>query len=162
MKLSKTAWNNVIIFSVMIIILIINTTNNRLFPETDTNDELILPEHSVILTLSIAFPNNTSVVFERVARAWKTNSQGVLVDLTNQQIDQMMFAWQQGSGLMQASDIVIEGQESIEISIGIAGVEQEQLFRLYPLVEQLLVYNQQKKIWLALPATMKHQLIPLF
>lgn len=162
MKLSKTAWNNVIIFSVMIIILIINTTNNRLFPETDTNDELILPEHSVILTLSIAFPNNTSVVFERVARAWKTTSQGVLVDLTNQQIDQMMFAWQQGSGLMQASDIVIEGQESIVISIGIAGVEQEQLFRLYPLVEQLLVYNQQKKIWLALPATMKHQLIPLF
>jgi hypothetical protein len=162
MKLSKTAWNNVIIFSVMIIILIINTTNNRLFPETDTNDELMLPEHSVVLTLSIDFPNNTSVVFDRIARAWKTTSQGVLVDLSNQQIDQMMLAWQQGSGLIQAADIIVEGQESVEVSIGIAGVEEEQLFTLYPLADQLLVYNQQKKIWLALPATMKHQLIPLF
>ena len=161
MKLSKTAWNNVIIFSVMIIILIINTTNNRLFPETDTNDELILPEHSVVLTLSIDFPNNTSVVFDRIARAWKTTNQGVLVDLTNQQIDQMMLAWQQGSGLVQAADIIVEGQASVEVSIGIAGVEEEQLFTLYPLADQLLVYNQQKKIWLALPATMKHQLIPL-
>jgi hypothetical protein len=162
MKLSKTAWNNVIIFSVMIIILIINTTNNRLFPETDANDELILPEHSVVLTLSIDFPNNTSVVFDRIARAWKTTSQGVLVDLSNQQIDQMMLAWQQGSGLIQAADIIVEGQESVKVSIGIAGVEEEQLFTLYPLADQLLVYNQQKKIWLALPATMKHQLIPLF
>jgi len=162
MKLSKTAWNNVIIFSVMIIILIINMTNNRLFPETDTNDELMLPEHSVVLTLSIDFPNNTSVVFERIARAWKTTSQGVLVDLSNQQIDQMMLAWQGGSGLIQAADIIIEGQKSVEVSIGIAGFKEEQLFTLYPLVDQLLVYNQQNKIWLALPATMKHQLLPLF
>lgn len=161
MKLSKTAWNNVIIFSVMIIILIINISNNRLFPEPDTNDELILPEHSVVLTLSMAFPNNTSVVFDRIARAWKTTNQDVLVDLTNQQIDQMMLAWQQGSGLVQAAEIIIEGQASVEVSIGIAGIEKEQLFTLYTLADQLLVYNQQNKIWLALPATMKHQLIPL-
>ena len=49
MKLSRTGWNNVIIFSVMIIILLINATNDRLFPEGDSvNDKTILPEHSVI------------------------------------------------------------------------------------------------------------------
>jgi len=129
MKLSKTAWNNVIIFSVMLIILLINSTNNRLFPDNDTNDGLVLPEHSIILTLSMTLSNNTTIKFERIARSWKTTNQGMLFDLTNQQIEQMMFAWQQSSGLLQA--------------------------------DQLLVYNQRKKLWLALPATMKNQLIPM-
>jgi len=162
MKLSKTAWNNVIIFSVMIIILLINSTNERLFPEdNNTNDELLLPEHSVVLTLSIAIPNDASIVFERIARAWQMTNQGVLLDLSNQQIEQMMLAWQQSSGLVQAADIVVDGQAGVKVKISLAGVEQEQKFTLYQLTDQLLVYNQQKKIWLALPAAMNHQLIPI-
>jgi len=161
MKLSKTAWNNVIIFSVMLIILLINSTNNRLFPDNDTNDGLVLPEHSIILTLSMTLSNNTTIKFERIARSWKTTNQGMLFDLTNQQIEQMMFAWQQSSGLLQADDIVVSGQESIEITLSLAGIEQVQKFTLYPLSDQLLVYNQRKKLWLALPATMKNQLIPM-
>jgi len=162
MKLSKTGWNNVIIFSVMIIILLINSTNERLFPEGDkTNDELILPEHSVVLTLSISLPDEPPIIFERIGRAWQISNQGVSLDLTNQQIEQMMFAWQQSSGLVQAADIVINGQVGIEVGISLASVEQEQKFTLYRLTDQLLVYNQQKKIWLALPAAMNHQLIPI-
>lgn len=161
MKLSKTAWNNVIIFSVMIIILLINSTNDRLFPEGNTvNDELLLPEHSVILTLSITLSNDTSIVFERIARAWKMTSHGVVLDLANQQIEQMMLAWQQGSGLVQAADIVVDGQLGVEVEISLASAEQEHKFMLYRLTDQLLVYNQQKNIWLALPVAISHQLIP--
>lgn len=161
-KLSKTAWNNVIIFSVMIIILLINSTNDRLFPDSNnSNDQMLLPEHSVVLTLSITFPSATSVVFERIGKAWQMTSQGVLLDLTNQQIEQLMFAWQQSSGLVQAAEIVVEGQKGIEVKISLAAVEQEQIFTLYTLVDQLLVYNQQKKLWLALPSAMSHQLIPI-
>ena len=162
MKLSKTAWNNVIIFSVMIIILLINTTNERLFPEDNNSDELLLPEHSVVLTLSVAVANNGSILFERVGRAWQMTSQGILLDLTNQQIEQMMFAWQQSSGLVQAADIWVNGQEGIQVALSLAGVEQQQKFTLYPLIDQLLVYNMQKKLWLAFPAAMNHQLIPIF
>ena len=161
MKLSKTAWNNVIIFSVMIIILLINTTNERLFPEDNNSDELLLPEHSVVLTLSVALANNGSILFERVGRAWQMTSQGILLDLTNQQIEQMMFAWQQSSGLVQAADILVNGQEGIQVELSLAGVEQQQKFTLYPLIDQLLVYNMQKKLWLAFPAAMNHQLIPI-
>lgn len=163
MKLSKTAWNNVIIFSVMIIILIINTTNNHLFPENDiSNDELLLPEHSVVLTLSVFLPNNRSITFERIGRAWQMTKKGILLDLTNQQIEQMMFAWQQSSGLVQAADIVVDGQAGIQIELSLASIEQTLKFILYPLTDQLLIYNQQKKIWLALPAAMNHQLVPIF
>jgi len=161
MKLSKTAWNNVIIFSVMIIILLINTTNERLFPQDQNNDKLLLPEHSVVLTFSVSLENNSCIIFERVGRAWKMTSQGILLDLTNQQIEQMMFAWQQSSGLVQAADIVIDGQVGVQVEISLAGIEQPQQFTLYSLTDQLLVYNVQKNLWLALPAAMSHQLIPL-
>lgn len=162
-KLSKTAWNNVIIFSVMIIILFINGTNDRLFPADDNNadDALILPEHSVVLTLSITLPTTATVNFQRVGKAWQMTSQGILLDLTNQQIDQLMYAWQQSSGLVQADDMIVEGQAGIEVNISLAAVEQEQRFMVYPLVDQLLVYNVQKKLWLALPTAMSKQLIPV-
>ncbi len=161
MKLSKTAWNNVIIFSVMAIILLINGTNERLFPDESSNDELLLPEHSVVLTLSISLPNETSIVFERIARAWQMTGQGIFLDLSNQQIEQMMLAWQHSGGLVQAADIIVDGQAGLEVEISLAGVEREQKFTLYQLTDQLLVYNQQKKIWLALPAAMNQQLIPI-
>jgi hypothetical protein len=162
MKLSKTAWNNVIIFSVMIIILLINSTNERLFPEDNMiNDELLLPEHSVVLTLSIVLPNDSSIVFERIGKAWKMTSQGVIVELTNQQIEQVMFAWQQSSGLVQAADIVIDGQKGIEVALSIAGLDQEQKFTLHSLTDQLLVYNHQKKLWLSFPSAINDQLVPI-
>ncbi|MDX2368531.1 MAG: hypothetical protein QNK36_09055 [Colwellia sp.] len=161
MKLSRTGWNNVIIFSVMIIILLINATNDRLFPEGESaNDKTLLPEHSVILTLAINFSDSRQLTFERVGRAWKMTSQGILVDLSNQQIEQLMLAWQQSSGLVQADDILVEGLTGIEVLINTATSKQELAYMLYPLVDQLLVFNLQKKLWLALPKAVAHQLVP--
>jgi hypothetical protein len=161
MKLSRTAWNNVIIFSVMIIILLINATNDRLFPEGESvNDKNILPEHSVILTLSINFFDKRQLTFERIGRAWQMTSQGILLDLNNQQIEQVMLAWQQGSGLVQADEILVEGVKGIEVLINTSANKHELVYMLYPLVDQLLVFNVQKKLWLALPKAVTHQLIP--
>lgn len=161
MKLSRTGWNNVIIFSVMIIILLINATNDRLFPEGESgSDRHILPEHSVILTLVINFDDNRQLTFKRVGRAWQMTSQGLLVDLSNQQIEQLMLAWQQSSGLVQASDILVEGLQGIKVSISTATIKDELVYMVYPLVDQLLVFNLQNKLWLALPKAVAHQLIP--
>lgn len=161
MKLSRTAWNNVIIFSVMIIILLINATNDRLFPEGEgDNDKYLLPEHSVILTLTINFPDNRQLTFERVGRAWQMTRQGLLVDLSNQQIDQMMLAWQQSSGLVQAGDVLVEGLEGIEVLINTATSKHELAYKLYPLVDQLLVLNLTNQMWLALPKAVTNQLVP--
>jgi hypothetical protein len=161
MKLSRTGWNNVIIFSVMIIILLINATNDRLFPEEEgVSDKYILPEHSVILTLTVNYSDNRQLTFERVGRAWKMTNQGLLVDLSNQQIDQLMLAWQQASGLVQADDILVEGLTGVEVLINTATSQHELVYKLYPLVDQLLVFNVQRKLWLALPKAVANQLIP--
>ena len=161
MKLSRTGWNNVIIFSVMIIILLINATNDRLFPKGDIrSDKYLLPEHSVILTLVINFNDNRQLKFERIGRAWQLTSQGLLVDLSNQQIDQLMSAWQQSSGLIQAGEMLVEGATGIEVLINTATNKDELVYMLYPLVDQLLIFNVQNKLWLALPKAVANQLIP--
>jgi len=161
MKLSRTGWNNVIIFSVMIIILLINATNDRLFPKGDSrNDQYLLPEHSVILTLVINFNDNRQLKFERIGRAWQLTSQGLLVDLSNQQIEQLMSAWQQSSGLIQAGEMLVEGATGVEVLIKTATNKDELVYMLYPLVDQLLIFNVQNKLWLALPKAVANQLIP--
>jgi len=161
MKLSRTGWNNVIIFSVMIIILLINATNDRLFPKGDSrNDQYLLPEHSVILTLVINFNDNRQLKFERIGRAWQLTSHGLLVDLSNQQIEQLMSAWQQSSGLIQAGEMLVEGATGVEVLIKTATNKDELVYMLYPLVDQLLIFNVQNKLWLALPKAVANQLIP--
>lgn len=164
MKLSRTGWNNVIIFSVMTIILLINATNDKLFPneESGTNGEqLILPQHSVILTLSIDFSENQHVLLERVGRSWQLTAKGAPLEKTEQQIEQMMFAWQQSSGLVQAAEIMIDSDQGVSVQIALAGEPEVRTFVLYPLADQLLVYQQQENVWLALPATLAQQLLPV-
>jgi hypothetical protein len=164
MKLSRTGWNNVIIFSVMTIILLINATNDKLFPneESGTNGEqLILPQHSVILTLSIDFSENQHVLLERVGRSWQLTAKGVPLEKTEQQIEQMMFAWQHSSGLVQAAEIMIDSDQGVSVQIALAGEPEVRTFVLYPLADQLLVYQQQENVWLALPATLAQQLLPV-
>lgn len=164
MKLSRTGWNNVIIFSVMIIILMINATNDKLFPNEEhdkKSEQLILAAHSVILTLAIDYSTNQQVLFERVGRSWQLTAKGITIDKTDQQIEQMMFAWQQSSGLVQAADIVIDNKQGIPIQIVLAGEEQAKTFTLYPLADQLLIYQHQDKTWLSLPSTLAQQLLPI-
>lgn len=163
MKLSKTGWNNVIIFSVMAIIVLINTTNDKLFPQEDSNkaEQLILPQHAVILTLAISYSENENILLERVGRSWQITTTGLKIEKNENQIEQMMFAWQQSRGLVQASEIIIDSDTGLTVNIALAGEEQMRNFILYTLSDQLLVYKQDENIWLALPASFAQQLLPL-
>ncbi len=163
MKLSRAAWNNVIIFSVMIFILFINVTHDKLFSEQSTQAEAlqsVLPLHSVVVTMNIILPGKQKINIERVGRHWKLTTSGLIFSQTDQQIEQTMLAWQQSKGLMQAADIVVEGTQGIFVEIALAGDENMHHFALYPLPDQLLIYKQQGEVWLALPALSTKRLIP--
>jgi hypothetical protein len=163
MKLSRPAWNNVIIFSVMIFILFINVTHDKLFSEQSTQAEAlqsVLPLHSVVVTMNIILPGKQKINIERVGRHWKLTTSGLIFSQTDQQIEQTMLAWQQSKGLMQAADIVAEGTQGIFVEIALAGDENIHRFVLYPLPDQLLIYKQQAEVWLALPALSTKRLIP--
>ena len=163
MKLSRTAWNNVIIISVMVMILMINVMNHKLFPNDNSNainasgEQLVLSAHAVILTLEI--PDN--FLIERIGQSWGIQSELAIDEPSEQILAQMMKAWQQSAGLLQADGIEISGQTGIEVSINLAGESQEQSLTLYPLVDQLLIKNSQTNHWIALPPQLFRQLLPV-
>jgi len=162
MKLSATAWNNVIIISVMVIILLINVMNSRLFPgqneaiSNDQGEHLILSAHAVILTLEV----RDKFIVERAGQSWRIETQQPFVDPNKQAIEQMMVAWQRSSGLLQADSLEVSGQTGIEVFINVAGTAATKILTLYPLVDQLLIHDQQVNLWFALSPQLYRQLLP--
>jgi len=163
MKLSRTGWNNVIIISVMAMILLINITNNQLFPKDENkveqinNQQSLLSKHAVILSFAIA----DTLLIKRNGSSWQTQN-----TLNNSQysitsIDRLMTTWQQSEGLIQASEIEIEGLEGTTVIIELAGANKALHFTLYGLSDQLLIHKHQTNTWLALPPQLYAQLIPI-
>ena len=163
MQLSRTSWNNVMIFSVLAMILLINLTNDRLFSTDDnsviqtSSEQFILGEHAVILTLTIS----DKVLIERRGRTWQISPTELSKKLSEQSIEQMMMAWQQSFGLLQASTVKIEGLQGLRVTVELAGKEMPQILTLFALKDQLLIRRHSDESWLALPAVIYQQLIPL-
>ncbi len=156
MRLSRTAWNNVIIFSVMIIIILINYSNDKLFQRDEsgafTQEIPLINYNAVILTLSI----NQQFVIERVGQTWRIKPE----ILARQALEQMMYSWQQSTGNSIAIQSQLIPQQAIAASIVIAGEEAPYKLSFYPLAEQLIVYNHNTQRWLSLPLAIFYQLFP--
>lgn len=158
-KLSKSGWNNVIIIVVMSFILLINVTNKKVYSPDDTsmntNDDqaiAIVGENQVILALSI----KNVVLIERIGRSWRANPATIL----GQPLDQMMRSWQQSSGEIMAQAPEIDRQFSLDVELAMAGSAEPLTLNIYATDQQLLVFNQTSKQWLALPIEIYGQLFP--
>ena len=170
MKFSRAAWNNVIIFSVILIILMINMMNDKLFPteipsQETSSVQALLPEHSAIVVLSI-LEGEHQLTVERTGTAWQIKHNKIQANFNEKRyqnaIEQLIIAWQTSTGLVQADEVYIEGLEAISVNINVANMSQTHHFELYPLTDQLLILSQQSNQWLALPSAMSKQLLLSF
>ncbi len=165
MRLSRAGWNNVLIFSILAFILLINFSNQRLFPSSNPlvdearGEQAILGEHAVILSLTI----EKTLTIERVAQSWRVkegHSPAGDTVLNAQQLSDMMQIWHTSKGLVQAADIEVSGIEAIKVEVLIAQQELPLELQLYPLNDQLLIFNATKHLWLSLPISKYSHLIP--
>ncbi|WDE05571.1 hypothetical protein SG34_001080 [Thalassomonas viridans] len=155
MKLSRAGWNNVIIFSVMSMILLINQMNQGLFDGGETSgaeEQFIIERHSAILTLEV----NQQLVIERIGRTWRATP----AKITGQALDQMMLAWQDNSGTKVEAPDGLEQVSAVIVTMHLAGQEQPQVFSLYPAADQLFLYRHSDNSWLSLPLPIYQQLLP--
>lgn len=155
LRLSRAAWNNVIIFSVMGFILLINMTQKSIDDESGqpiSTEQTIIGEGKVILTMTV----DQQVTIERVGQSWQMRPER----LSSQIIDQMMRSWHQSTG--QLVDLAIDKQsnEGLFVSMVVAGQQNIHMFTLYLVEQQLIVLNHQTGHYLALPQVMFNQLIP--
>lgn len=73
-RLSKRAWNNVIIFAMLIMIIMFNMTNNILTGDIGVQKTYsLLPEGAVLMTLEFG-PEK----IERIGRGWRTSSKQII------------------------------------------------------------------------------------
>jgi len=158
MRLSRTGWNNVIIFSVTIIIIFLNFTNDKLFHRNEagkfTQDIPLFKEHAVILTLAI----NGKVLISRTGKSWKIVPESS--QLKPQALEQMMLSWQNAVGYSETLKYDLSKQTPIVITAELVGEKSAFDLNLFPTKDQLLVFNKQTQQWLSLPITVFYQLIP--
>ena len=156
MKLSRSAWNNVIIFSVMAMILLINVTNDKLFPSTESGktgqEQYILGDQSVILAMTVA----ENINIKRLGTTWQVSPEL----MSEHVLEQMMLAWQQSTGYLQDAPENISIAPSIQVRVSLAGQALEQQLKLYHQNHQLLIHNQTTDTWMSLPHLIYPQLIP--
>ena len=117
-RLSQKAWNNVLIFIALGMILVLNLDQ---FKQNDDNaTRLIVPEGSFIQKLDI-----NGVLIEKAAQQWRINTAGILPETMPdaQQLSSMVKAWQQVYITPSEMDFSIDsfGDPDIVVTITIAG-----------------------------------------
>lgn len=156
MKLSRTGWNNVIIFSVMSMILLINQMDKHLFQsgsDVSSKGEILLVEqHGTILTLAV----NQQIFIERIGRTWRAKP----AKISGQSLEQMMLAWQDNSGIIIEEPEGLKQQSGVVVTLELAGQQESIVMSLYPVKDQLLLYHHARDIWLSLPLPIYQQLLP--
>lgn len=157
-KLSKTAWNNVIIFVVMGFILLINATNKKLDFDSESADRseqhahTLVGQQNVILTLNI----DNVITIERIGRTWRATPSKI----AGQALEQMMMSWQQSSGEIMAQAPELDHQFSLNVQLDIAGQSEPLRLSFFASDQQLLVFNPTKQLWLTMELALYGQLFP--
>lgn len=153
-KFSRAGWNNVIIFSAMLFILLINISNKKLFDQPEqANSNTLLQANETIVALNI----KNKVQIERVGRQWRISS-----PLINQQgLSQMMHSWQQLSCEPALVNIepISQNKQAVAINLFLANDSNYQL-QLLALDNELLVANLTNQQLLACPLPLYRQLLP--
>lgn len=162
MRFSRTAWNNVIIFSVMAYILVINVTSQKIFDRDNVNESSpqeisLVGNNAVILALTI----NDRVTIERVGQSWRANPEVI----SGQALEQMMMSWQSAT----AYPAIPDQEEGIHVGdtpgvnrvkVFLANQQQPIKLVLVPDLAQVLITSSEQSRPLSISVNIYRQLIP--
>lgn len=155
-KLTRSGWNNVIIFAVMGFIALIHLTQSDKFALLEEKgveqESYLVGEHGVILSMTV----NQQTHIERIGQTWRA----IPAVLTGQPLDAMMGSWHQVKGRIIAKPDHIDKSKAIIVSLLLAGEAEIEYFMLFPNKQELIVYRQQSELWISLPIAFFNQLIP--
>lgn len=152
-RLSQKAWNNVLIFSMLGLIVIFNW--ERLFPSDMPTRLPLLPENSVVLTLQI-----DQVVFERVGSTWRINSNREKLAITSDDIQQLIDSWNKATMRLPKEKVETADlfpQDHV-VSVFIAGQKNGLVFSFKQLEDTVYIIHDEHYFELDFP--LLSQLIP--
>lgn len=141
LRLSKRAWNNILIFSMLVLILILN------LDQFSSNDKaqarLVVAQGEYILSMQI-----NQLEIEKAGSQWRINPNAIAPSNmpTAQQLQSIILAWQQA--YVQPADIEFDSQQFASpdtlVSLNLAGSNTPIVVAFFIVNEQVyLVLNKQ-------------------
>ncbi|KID57825.1 hypothetical protein JF50_03475 [Pseudoalteromonas luteoviolacea] len=157
MGLSRKAWNNVVIFSMLIMIFFLNGLHHKLNPQqAEFERVMVLPEHSFVLAM--AYPG---VKIERIGTTWRIENKlggKVQTAYTEQELVQIVQLWQH-TELQSIAPPQLNPESAISVAtFWVAGEELPLSYQLYRTDELYLLYAKRQQLWLELNADIATQL----
>lgn len=156
LRLTKRAWNNILIFSMLGLILILNIDS---FKSDGPSARLIVPEGEYIIGMHI-----NEVQIERAGQQWRINTTGIVPSTmpSADQLQALVKAWQQAyispAGLEFDNDLF--STPSVLVLISLAGVSEPTVVAL-SIVENQLFFVIDKRIYILNSPTIQQLLEPI-
>ncbi|SFC52727.1 hypothetical protein [Pseudoalteromonas denitrificans] len=157
-QLSKKGWNNVLIFSMLVMIFLFNGLHHKWIDSPqDNSPQLILAEQSYILT--VQYP---TYKIERIGTSWRSNSQ-----LTNEQISNVILQWKQATGVLVSASQDIQNEANNKVAdqiatIWLAGEDKPVVLVLFKLGLGYVVHlsKSSDNIWLKITKEQANLIFP--
>lgn len=133
-RLSRKAWNNVIIVSMLLMILLFNTSTNILNPTSQDEAVQLIPEESRLLTLNI-----DNIKLERIGSGWRNVGE---VMLGQQQINDLLEHWL--SATMRPFEDELPASTPVIAIAWLAGENGGRVFQFYANGMDVVVLYEQR------------------
>lgn len=132
-RMSRKAWNNIIIFAMLLMIFLFNTTTNILTGPDDKPQFIgLLPEHSVLMTLQ-----SDGFEIQRIGTGWRLVP---AAELTQEQLYAVVKNWQ--VSIMTPIETASPETKPLVVIAWLAGVDQGLVFQFYQQQKDLLIQHQ--------------------
>ena len=156
LRLSQRAWNNVLIFSMLTLILIFNYDK---FGDDEPSARLIISEGEYIINMQI-----NEVEIERAGQLWRLDPNAVQPSIvpTAEQLSDIINAWQRAyiSPAGIEFDQEMFGNPSTIVVISLAGVSAPKVVAL-SVVEEQLFFVVNKQVYILNSPTIRALLEPI-
>lgn len=163
MQLGRKGWNNVIIFSMLIMIFFLNGGHKQfLGDEEKPTIRAVLPAQSFVLTLS--FINQK---IERIGTGWRTTSKQNDIPLTwqasEQQLKDLVSFWQTIELMVVNESVVFNPNSPLSVAtFELAGESLPRVYLLYKGDGQYFLLEKSTQTVFSLGMSVAQQLFPSF
>jgi len=161
MRLSRKAWNNVVIISMLLMIFFFNGLHKKLNTQpVEEGVQALLPAQSFILAM--AFPE---LKIERIGTSWRSQSlQETTWQGGEQQLEQLVELWQHQQLTIASLPVSKISQISADYvaSVWLAGEQLPAVYQLYNIDQQYYLLDKRLQRVFELEQADAAKLFPLY
>ena len=161
MRLSRKAWNNVVIISMLLMIFFFNGLHKKLNTQpVEEGVQALLPAQSFILAM--AFPE---LKIERIGTSWRSQSQQETAwQGDEQQLEQLVELWQHQKLTIASLTVSKISQTSADYvaSVWLAGEQLPAVYQLYNIDQQYYLLDKRLQRVFELEQADAAKLFPLY